>query len=84
MNSVYIIINQSFENNLGDGPNILQVPVTTYEELGDVNEEIKMKQLLWDSIVQWDKNIQEWMDVCRWHLFQFIILIYLTKIKCAI
>ncbi len=40
-----------------------KVEVTKYEELEEVHAELKLKQLLWDSIDEWDKLIQEWSGV---------------------
>ena len=40
-----------------------QVEVTKYEELEEVHAELKLKQLLWDSIEDWDKTTNEWMEV---------------------
>ena len=41
----------------------LKVEVTKYEELEEVHAELKLKQLLWDSIDEWDKTNDEWMAV---------------------
>ena len=37
--------------------------MTKYEELEEVHAELKLKQLLWDSIDEWDKTNEEWMEV---------------------
>ena len=37
--------------------------MTKYEELEEVHAELKLKQLLWDSIDEWDKLFGEWMEV---------------------
>jgi len=37
--------------------------VTKYEQLEMVNAELKLKQLLWSSIDQWEEITAEWMDV---------------------
>ena len=42
---------------------ILQVEVTKYEELEEVHAELKLKQLLWNSIENWDEMVNEWMEV---------------------
>jgi hypothetical protein len=41
----------------------LKVEVTKYEELEEVHAEVKLKQLLWDSLDQWDQTVQDWMVV---------------------
>ena len=41
-----------------------QVEVTKYEELEEVYAELKLKQLLWDSIDNWDSMVQKWTEVC--------------------
>ena len=41
--------------------------MTKYEELEEVDSELKLKQLLWDSIDDWDSMINEWMEVGRHH-----------------
>lgn len=41
----------------------VQVETTKYEELEEVDSELKLKQLLWDSIDDWDNMINEWMEV---------------------
>ena len=40
-----------------------KVEMTKYEELEEVHSELKLKQLLWDSIDEWDKMVAEWNDV---------------------
>ena len=40
-----------------------KVEVTKYDELEEVHAELKLKQLLWDSIDEWDKMITEWSEV---------------------
>ena len=37
--------------------------MTKYEELEEVHAELKLKQLLWDSIEQWDEMVDGWMNV---------------------
>ena len=48
-----------------------KVEVTKYEELEEVHSELRLKQLLWDSIDEWDKMVAEWMEVCFWVFFTF-------------
>ena len=40
-----------------------KVEVTKYEELEEVHSEIKLKQLLWKSLGEWDIVLQQWMEV---------------------
>ena len=40
-----------------------KVEVTKYEELEEVHAEMKLKQLLWDSLDEWDNLLQSWMEV---------------------
>lgn len=40
-----------------------KVEVTKYDELEEVHAELKLKQLLWDSIDEWDKMVTEWSEV---------------------
>ncbi len=40
-----------------------KVEVTKFEELEEVNAEIKLKQLLWNSLAKWDQGLAEWMEV---------------------
>ncbi|XP_070535810.1 dynein axonemal heavy chain 6-like isoform X2 [Ptychodera flava] len=37
-----------------------KVEITKYEELEEVHAELKLKQLLWDSLRDWDANAEEW------------------------
>ena len=58
---------------------MLQVEVTKFEELEETHAELKLKQTLWDSFVEWDVIHQEWMDVRifanHFLFFYFILLI---------
>ena len=40
-----------------------KVEVTKFEELEEVHAEIKLKQLLWDSLKEWDKGVDGWLQV---------------------
>ncbi|OAF67572.1 hypothetical protein A3Q56_04705 [Intoshia linei] len=40
-----------------------QVELTTYEELEEVDAELKLKQLLWSSLDEWNKTWEEWISV---------------------
>ena len=40
-----------------------QVEVTKYEELEETHAELKLKQLLWNSLEEWDVLSAEWTDV---------------------
>ncbi len=42
--------------------------MTRYEELEEVHAELKLKQLLWDSIDEWDNMVTEWKEVTFKHL----------------
>ena len=37
--------------------------MTKYEELEETHAELKLKQLLWDSLEEWDQMSAEWTDV---------------------
>ncbi|XP_077994098.1 dynein axonemal heavy chain 6-like [Glandiceps talaboti] len=37
-----------------------KVEITKYEELEEVHAELKLKQLLWDSLRDWDAQAEEW------------------------
>lgn len=41
----------------------LQVEVTRFDALEEVSAEVKLKQLLWDSMTEWDTLEAEWMQV---------------------
>ena len=40
-----------------------QVEVTRFEDLEETHAEVKMKQNLWDSQRDWQKDYQKWMMV---------------------
>ena len=40
-----------------------KVEVAKFEELEEVDAEIRLKQLLWDSLSKWDEALAEWMEV---------------------
>jgi dynein heavy chain len=37
--------------------------VTKFEELEETHAELKLKQTLWDSSVEWEVNHEDWMNV---------------------
>lgn len=39
-----------------------KVEVTKYEELEEVHAELKLKQLLWDSLEEWENCVAEWTE----------------------
>ena len=39
-----------------------KVEVKKFEELEEVHAEIKLKQLLWNSLQNWDKSIDDWLQ----------------------
>eukprot|EP00112_Aurelia_sp_Birch-Aquarium-sp1_P026161 Seg91.5 transcript_id=Seg91.5/GoldUCD/mRNA.D3Y31 product="Dynein heavy chain 6 axonemal" protein_id=Seg91.5/GoldUCD/D3Y31 len=39
-----------------------KVEVAKFEELEEVDAEIRLKQLLWDSLSKWDEALAEWME----------------------
>ena len=39
-----------------------KVEVTKYDELEEIYAELRLKQLLWDSIKDWDAMLEEWRD----------------------
>ena len=56
--------------------------MTKYEELEEVDSELKLKQLLWDSIDDWDSMINEWMEVGRHHRPAFIFCEPQIRLLC--
>ena len=40
-----------------------KVEVTKFEELEEVFAEIKLKQLLWDSLANWEEAHENWLQV---------------------
>ena len=40
-----------------------QVEVAKFEELEEVHAELKLKQSLWNSLVDWDVVNEEWLEV---------------------
>lgn len=42
---------------------ILKVEVSKFEDLEEVSAEVKLKQLLWDSLYEWDQLQEEWLKV---------------------
>lgn len=40
-----------------------QVEVAKFEELEEVHAELKLKQALWNSLVEWDVVTDEWLEV---------------------
>jgi len=40
-----------------------QVEVAKFEELEEVYSELKLKQSLWNSLVEWDVINDEWLEV---------------------
>ena len=46
---------------------ITQVEVAKFEELEEVHSELKLKQSLWNSLVEWDVVNGEWLEV-SYHL----------------
>ncbi|VDL92757.1 unnamed protein product [Schistocephalus solidus] len=43
-------------------PNIVKVEQPRFVELEEVSTELRLKQLLWDSITEWDQKHQKWME----------------------
>lgn len=41
----------------------LKVEVSKFEDLEEVSAEVKLKQLLWDSMTEWDQLQQDWLKV---------------------
>lgn len=41
----------------------LKVEVSKFDALEEVSAELKLKQLLWDSLSEWDQLQQEWLKV---------------------
>ena len=46
-----------------------KVEVTKYDELEEVHAEMKLKQLLWDSLDEWDNLLAGWLEVSIGHHF---------------
>ena len=42
-----------------------KVEVTKFEELEEVHAEVKLKQLLWDSLQEWDSTVDDLLKVDR-------------------
>ena len=40
-----------------------KVEITKYEELEEVHAEIRLKQLLWDSMGEWNTTVDTWLAV---------------------
>ena len=40
-----------------------KVEVKKFEELEEVHAEIRLKQLLWDSLKEWDGSVDQWLQV---------------------
>ncbi len=40
-----------------------QVEVTKYEALEELTAEVKLKQLLWDSLEEWENLENSWLQV---------------------
>ena len=40
-----------------------KVEVTKFEEMEEVHAEIKLKQLLWNSLSEWDGVVDNWLEV---------------------
>ena len=51
-----------------------KVEVTKYEELEEVHAELKLKQLLWDSIDEWDRTVNHWRTVSSFCNISFMLL----------
>ena len=41
--------------------------MTKFEELEETHAELKLKQTLWDSSVEWEVKHEEWMNVRLYH-----------------
>lgn len=46
--------------------------MSKFEALEEVSAELKLKQLLWDSLSEWDQLQQEWLKVKKKNNFQFL------------
>ena len=51
--------------------------MTKFEELEEAHAELKLKQTLWDSSIEWNVNHEEWMNV-RLQRF-YLVFVFLTK-----
>lgn len=40
-----------------------KVEVTKFEELEEAHAEVRLKQLLWGSLKEWDVSVDEWLKV---------------------
>lgn len=54
--------------------------MSKFEALEEVSAELKLKQLLWDSLSEWDQLQQEWLQVKKKQQLSFLksFLYYLT------
>lgn len=50
----------------------LKVEVSKFEDLEVVSAEVKLKQLLWDSMSEWDQLHQNWLQVIKKKSSQFL------------
>ena len=48
-----------------------KVEVTKFEEMEEVHAEIILKQLLWNSLSEWDGVVDNWLEV------SWLVLLYL-------
>ena len=39
------------------------VEVTKFEELEEAHAEVRLKQLLWGSLKEWDVSVDDWLQV---------------------
>ena len=49
--------------------NKLKIDVTKYEELEQVHAELRLKELLWKSMDEWDVNLGDWYKQVNINLY---------------
>lgn len=59
----------------------LKVEVSKFDALEEVSAELKLKQLLWDSLSEWDQLQQEWLKVKKEKLLILKSFIYYLILK---
>ena len=59
----------------------LKVEVSKFDALEEVSAELKLKQLLWDSLSEWDQLQQEWLKVKKEKLLILKSFLYYLTLK---
>ena len=59
----------------------LKVEVSKFDALEEVSAELKLKQLLWDSLSEWDQLQQEWLKVKKEKFLILKSFLYYSTLK---